>query len=678
MRSALVLDDTPADRDLIATVLRYAGFEVLEAATGEEALELARSARPELIIADLVMPGMNGYEFTRALRADELIRETPVVFCTATFDERHVRPLAEACGVSHILIKPCEPGEITRVVEEVLGSTPDVAPIVRVEQFDREVFRVINEKLVEKVHELEQINHQHHQLQEELGQAKRQTDEALTLLESLQSSAPVGFGFVDRELRCRRVNETLAELAGLPVEQIIGRRVEDVVPKLWAQLGPACVRVLETGQPVVNLKTSGKTAAAPEQIRHWLVSLYPVRIEDELIGVGVVVVDVTERERASELRSVVMETIAEGLYVLDADGQLLFMNPAASKMLGWTEEELRGKSVHPIIHFQRADGSEYPESECAQFKVRTDGRTVRLSDDAFTRKNGSILPVSYSATPLMSGTSVAGVVVVFRDKTAELAEQTRAEREFSALAWVARTRDALDDGLLVLYAQPIVTIDGVQHSEELLVRMIGRAGEIIPPGAFLPVAEKYGLIGEVDQWVIKQAAARAATGRRVEANLSAESLGNLDLLPLIEQELRDAGADPKNLVFEITETALMTDIKQGEAFARGLAKTGCGLALDDFGTGFGSFNLLKTLPIQYLKIDIEFVRDLSTNRASTHLVKAIVNLAQGFGLQTIAEGVEDAETLELLREYGVDFAQGYYLGRPAPLTRSREAISADR
>jgi PAS domain S-box-containing protein len=530
-----VLDDTPADRDLIATVLRYAGFEVLEAATGEEALELARGSRPELIITDLVMPGMNGYEFTRALRSDELIRKTPVIFCTATFDERNVRPLAEACGVSHILIKPCEPGEITRVVEEVLGSTPDFAPIVGVEQFDREVFRVLNEKLVEKAHELEQINYEHR---------------------------------------------------------------------------------------------------------------------------------------------VVMETIAEGLYVVDADGQLLFMNPAASKMLGWTEEELRGKSVHSIIHFQRADGSEYPESECAQFKVRTDGHTVRMSDDAFTRKNGSIMPVSYSAAPLMSGTSVAGVVVVFRDKTAELAEQTRAEREFNALAWVARTRDALDDGLLVLYAQPILTIDGAQHSEELLVRMIGRAGEVIPPGAFLPVAEKYGLIGEVDEWVIKQAAARAATGRRVEANLSAESIGNLDLLPLIEQELHEAGADPTNLVFEITETALMSDIKQGEAFARGLAEIGCGLALDDFGTGFGSFNLLKTLPIQYLKIDIEFVRDLLTNRASNHLVKAIVNLAQGFGLQTVAEGVENAETLELLREYGVDFAQGYYLGRPAPLTRSREAATS--
>jgi EAL domain-containing protein (putative c-di-GMP-specific phosphodiesterase class I) len=144
-------------------------------------------------------------------------------------------------------------------------------------------------------------------------------------------------------------------------------------------------------------------------------------------------------------------------------------------------------------------------------------------------------------------------------------------------------------------------------------------------------------------------------------------VGSADLLPLIEVELRATGADPDKIVFEITETALMKNLDRGEMFARRLVDLGCSIALDDFGTGFGSFTYLKKLPIRYLKIDIEFVRDLQHNSANQHLVKAIVNLAEGFGQKTIAEGVEDAETLELLREYGVDFAQGYYIGRPAPL-----------
>jgi EAL domain-containing protein (putative c-di-GMP-specific phosphodiesterase class I) len=198
--------------------------------------------------------------------------------------------------------------------------------------------------------------------------------------------------------------------------------------------------------------------------------------------------------------------------------------------------------------------------------------------------------------------------------------------------------------------------------------MIGRDGELIQPGSFLPIAERYGLIGEIDRWVIAQAIALAAdSGGIVEANISAASIGTVDLLPFIEHQLKETGADPADLVFEITETALMHDIVAGEAFAQGLADLGCGLALDDFGTGFGSFTYLKRLPISYLKIDMEFVRDLVTNPANQHVVRAIVSLAQAFGLQTIAEGVEDEETLQLLADEGVDYAQGFHLGRPAPL-----------
>jgi EAL domain-containing protein (putative c-di-GMP-specific phosphodiesterase class I) len=260
---------------------------------------------------------------------------------------------------------------------------------------------------------------------------------------------------------------------------------------------------------------------------------------------------------------------------------------------------------------------------------------------------------------------------VFRDITEEARERAGVRKELAALSWIGRIRDAIDEHRLVLYSQPIVPLAGGRPSEELLLRMIGRDGEIILPGSFLPVAEQYGLIGEIDRWVITQAVRLAANGRRViEANLSAASVGTSDLLPFIERQLQEAGADPANLVFEITETALMRDVTAGNAFARGLAELGCGLALDDFGTGFGGFTYLKKLPITYLKIDIEFVRDLVTNRESLHVVKAIVSLARAFGLRTIAEGIEDEDTLAVLRTEGVDFGQGFHLGRPAPASQS--------
>jgi len=500
-----------------------------------------------------------------------------------------------------------------------------------------------------------------------LRAAELHAAESHIFLDALESTAPVGFGFVDREFRYLRVNETLAAVNGVSIERHAGRTVAEVVPALWERLRPAYTHVLETGEAVVNQEVTGSTPAAPEDTRLWLTSYYPVRTNGEIVGVGFVVVDITERREAEELRSVVTETMAEGLYVQDPEGRLIFMNPAASRMLGWTEDELRGKPMHAAIHFQRADGSPHPDFECELLKVSDQGRALQILDDAYTRKDGAIFPVAYSAAPLLIGSRVHGVVVVFRDTSEERAHDRRARRELDALSWIGRIRDALDEGRFVLYTQPIVPLAGGEPRDELLLRMVGPNGEIIAPGSFLPAAEKYGLISEIDRWVVGEAIRLAATGRRVQANVSVTSIPTLDLLSLIERELRATRADPKNIVFEITETAFLEGIELAEAFAHGLSTIGCGLALDDFGTGFASLTYLTKLPIKYLKIDIDFVRDLTSDPASQHVVKGIVNLAKDFGQQTIAEGVEDAATLALLERYGVDFAQGFHVGRPQPI-----------
>jgi PAS domain S-box-containing protein len=508
------------------------------------------------------------------------------------------------------------------------------------------------------------------QLELALRRAEREATEAVTLLQSIEVATPIGFKLVDRDLGVVRINRTLADIDGRSVDECIGVAASELVPDLWPQLENLYRRAL-AGETVSNVDVSRPSAGDPRRISHWLASYYPVRIDGEIIGVGNVVVDITERKEAEEFRAVVMDNMAEGLYALDADGLVTYMNGAAESMLGWTEAELRGQPMHETAHFQRADGTKIPAENCSLLQVRAQGRSVRILDDAFTRKDGSIFPVAYSSAPLRSGSALQGVVVVFRDITEEKKEHAAAQRELDSLTWLGRIRDAIDEDRLVLYSQPIVPLADGRPSEELLLRMIGRDSEVILPGSFLPVAEKYGMIGEIDRWVITQATRLAASGRRViEANLSAASIGASDLLPFIEQQIREAHADPANLVFEITETALMHDVSAGETFARGLAALGCGLALDDFGTGYGSFTYLKKLPITHLKIDIEFVRDLATHPDNLHVVKAIVSLARAFGLKTIAEGVEDQEALTLLRAEGVDFAQGFLLGRPAPISGS--------
>ncbi|HTS72160.1 MAG TPA: EAL domain-containing protein [Gaiellaceae bacterium] len=503
----------------------------------------------------------------------------------------------------------------------------------------------------------------------ELVEAQRATAESLTLFEALQESAPIGFALIDRELRVVRLNSVLAEVNGAPVEEQIGRRVADLVPDIWPQMEAVYRRVLETGEPVVNLEVD-RVRALTQDRRHWLASYYPVVVDDEVIGVGVIVTDVTERAEAEHFRSTMMDTMVEGLYALDDEGRVAFMNSAAERILGWSEDELRGKPMHELVHFQHADGSPNPAKDCPLLRVRELGKPTRRSHEAFTRKDGTICPVSYSAAPLRNGWKSNGVVVVFRDNSDEQAEDERVRRELDTLAWVGRIRDAIDQGRLMLYSQPIVPLAGGQPSQELLLRMIGANGEVIAPGSFLPVAEKYGMIAEIDRWVISQAARVAGSGQHVEANLSAGSISDLSLLTFIEHELRDAGADPGGLVFEITETALMKDVDAGKAFITGLTDIGCRVALDDFGTGFASFTYLKTFNPAYLKVDVDFVRDLPADTSNQHLVRAIARLAKDFGYETIAEGVEDAETLTMLLDYGIDFAQGFHLGRPSPTTSS--------
>jgi len=276
--------------------------------------------------------------------------------------------------------------------------------------------------------------------------------------------------------------------------------------------------------------------------------------------------------------------------------------------------------------------------------------------------------VAYTSSPFEASDDVEGCVVVFDDISQRKETEDRLQREADKLAWIARIQEALAEDRFMLYAQPIIDLgSGDVVQSELLLRLRDADGTIIAPGAYLHIAEQYGLIGDIDRWVVEQGIALAAEGRPVEINLSARSVGDQQILDHIEACLASTGADPSVIVFEITETAILEDEAAALAFVQRLHAIGCKLALDDFGTGYGGFTYLKQLPVDYLKIDIEFVRDLATNPASRHVVEAVVGLARGFGLKTVAEGVEDAEAYALLREIGVDLAQGYYIARPGPL-----------
>jgi diguanylate cyclase (GGDEF)-like protein len=254
------------------------------------------------------------------------------------------------------------------------------------------------------------------------------------------------------------------------------------------------------------------------------------------------------------------------------------------------------------------------------------------------------------------------------------APEARKARAMAKPTWSQRIQDALDRDRFVLHLQPILELatGQIKHGE-LLLRMKGERGKLIAPGAFLPAAERFGLIHAIDRWVVARAIRLIADSMgpipRVGINLSGESVvGDPELLRMIERELERSSVDPAKLIFEVTETAAIANMPEATEFARGLTDLGCSLALDDFGTGFGSFYYLKHLPVSYVKLDGEFIQNLPRSEVDEHMVKAIVGVSQALGIKTVAESVADAETIGLLQKHQVDYAQGYFVGKPAPLS----------
>jgi diguanylate cyclase (GGDEF)-like protein len=235
----------------------------------------------------------------------------------------------------------------------------------------------------------------------------------------------------------------------------------------------------------------------------------------------------------------------------------------------------------------------------------------------------------------------------------------------------ARIRDALTQDRLSLAAHPIHSVaSGGIERYELLLRMTSESGEQLPAASFIEVAERSGMVQELDRWVVARALELMAERERagdpvsLHINISGVSLTDLSVLEFIERQLDEGDADPGRCTFEITRTARVDDYETAAAFADRLTEFGCEIAIDDYGAGFSPFHHLKEIPFDVIKIDGAFIRDLPRNDADQLTVKAIVEIARGLGKRTIAGFVQDEETIRMLRSYGVDMAQGFHYGEP--------------
>jgi len=247
------------------------------------------------------------------------------------------------------------------------------------------------------------------------------------------------------------------------------------------------------------------------------------------------------------------------------------------------------------------------------------------------------------------------------------------------MQWVNRIRSALDEDRLRLYVQPIVALGpdtATCPRYEVLVRMIDEAGTVIPPGAFMPAAERYNVASAIDRWVVANTLAWIGDDHRrnqrlpghYSINLTADSLIDPDFLAYVLELIEHHNVPPSSVCFEITETNAIANLSSALFFMAQLKAIGCEFSLDDFGSGVSSFGYLKNLPVDYIKIDGAFVKDICTDSTANVMVASINNIGQEMGLRTIAEFVESAEIRDELCRLGINFAQGFHLGKPAPLT----------
>lgn len=253
------------------------------------------------------------------------------------------------------------------------------------------------------------------------------------------------------------------------------------------------------------------------------------------------------------------------------------------------------------------------------------------------------------------------------------------------MQWVNRIRSALDEDRLRLYVQPIVPLnvkDALVPRYEVLVRMLDEKGDIIPPGAFMPAAERYNVTSSIDRWVVANTLAWIGDNARrsggqpghYSINLSADSVTDSDFLAFVLDCIERCKVPSESICFEITETNAIANLSSAITFIERLKAIGCQFALDDFGSGVSSFGYLKNLPVDFIKIDGAFVRDICSDSTARVMVGSIHNIGKEMGLKTVAEYVESREILDELRELGINYAQGFYLGKPSPLATTLTGV----
>jgi diguanylate cyclase (GGDEF)-like protein/PAS domain S-box-containing protein len=674
----LVVDDDPTARILMQASLQQAGFAVQVAADAQEALQLFHGASFDLVMSDVEMPGMDGFELCARLRAESDV-PVPVVMVTGMDDLASIDRAFEA-GATDFLPKPINWSLLGHRVRYILRASAAMSELRRANASNRAILDAIPDLLFEM--DLEGLYLEFH------------------------SAEPMPVGWTPERVVGRRVSDVLPGPAAAAVMgalrsaattgRVHGVQYEIPVPKgsRWFELS-AARKEGEPGQTprfVVLARDITERKSAERQIEE-------LAYVDTLTGLP---------NRLSFLQRLEREIVRAGF--LGNRLAVLFLDMDGFKNINDTLGHTVGDLALQTIGTRLREGVRPTDVVSRLSNEEPELRLARLGGDEFTvlvprvSSTEAVMQLAERIRDLMTRpfvlegrevvlTTSIGIALYPEDgnsadallKHADTAmyhakEEGRdnckfynvslTQRATQQLNLASNLRLALERGEFRLAYQPQLDVaSGTIRSVEALIRWTHPEHGVISPMDFVPAAERSGLIVGIGEWVLRTACADAVRWRdaghplRVGVNLSARQLRNAGILDSL-RELMGAGIAPELLELEVTESVLMEDSHATLTLLRELRATGVSLSLDDFGTGYSSMSYLRQLPIHRIKIDQSFVQGLPGDAESLVIVRAIVGLARSFGFGLTAEGVETLEQARLLRELGCDSMQGYYFSRP--------------
>jgi len=722
----LVVDDVATNRSVLVSLLSRPECKVLEAGDGEQALEIIERTPLDLVILDILMPGLSGLEVLQQVRDSFSSSELPILMLSVKDDIDDVVKALET-GANDYVTRPFDYTILTTRINALVEYKQTQDSI-------REAHSKLETRIAERTHELVKANRA---LQTEVAERK-QAEEQVRLSQkrfrTLYNDTPSMFFSLGSDGRIVSANQFGVNYLGHTVESIAGRHITDLH--------------LDNDQALVRDKIRD-CLAEPETVHRWDACM--LHSDGSRIWVRTAARVMSDDMESTNSILMVCEDITEA-YTLSEQLTYQAKHDALTGLVNRYEFERRLKNLvsdarkshtrHALLymdldHFKVINdtcghdaGDELLRQLGRVLKDRTAGTDTlaRLGGDEFAVLlcNCDLeraTQVAYDLHRVINefrfvwrdarfGISVSIGVVAIEHSTEDITTLLSAAdtacysakeegpkhvhvyqpddkeviRRYREMSWIAKIDKALEEKRFELFYQRIIPISAAEDSSaeagdhfELLLRMRDENGKIVRPAAFLPAAERYKYATKLDRWVVEYAFRWLAETPEVfdrlsmcSINLSGHSISGNDFLFYLLDELEKTSIPPSKLCFELTETATITNLVGATELIEELRARGCRFALDDFGTGLSSFEYLKNLPVDFIKIDGQFIRNIVEDPVNHTMVKSINDIAKVMSKKTIAEFVDNEDALETLREIGIDYAQGNIIAEPKPLSHLLE------